>query len=158
MQSPVYYACRIRWDTTAIELKGRILVFLKMALSKSTLQTLVYHLCHCSSAWRKTMTKVNSRKVNTSVRPMPKTTVTNLLECCFPLRFARQCIVRPRTLLPAALCTLNIDMELVLKLGFRPWQDVFISGDPHIDRGKQKDVDSKSANQPSDDDDGEGPL
>ena len=72
--------------------------------------------------------------------PTPKTAVTNLFECPFNLRFARQCVERPATYLPADLCTLVIDMELVLKLGFANRQNVFVPGDPDIKCGQEKDA------------------
>ena len=50
------------------------------------------------------------------------------------------------------------DVKLVFKLQLGHGQDIFFPCNPHVERGQEKDVDGKSSDQPSDDDDGERPL
>ena len=103
------------------------------------------------------MANVSNKKISTSVTPTLSMTLTNLSEY-FASRFARQCVMPPEICLATAFCTFTIALELVLKLRFWDRQDIFFPRNPHIECGKQKDIDGESTNKTSDDDDGERPL
>jgi hypothetical protein len=64
--------------------------------------------------------------------------------------------------LPLAGETLRVGLcawsALILKLRLRCWKDIVRSSDPDVQGGQKKDADQKRADQPADNDDGEGTL